>query len=46
MTIAQILKFSADKLIARGIDTPFLEAEILLSHVLKKPQEFLFTHGE
>jgi release factor glutamine methyltransferase len=28
------------------IDNPHLEAEILLSHILKKPREYLFAHPE
>lgn len=46
MTIAQALKFAAAKLNSAKIYLPSLEAEILLSHILKKPREFLLAHGE
>ncbi|MDD4271785.1 MAG: peptide chain release factor N(5)-glutamine methyltransferase [Patescibacteria group bacterium] len=46
MTIAQALKLAAKKLSAREINLPHLEAEILLSEIIKKPREFLITHDE
>ncbi|MDO8592489.1 MAG: peptide chain release factor N(5)-glutamine methyltransferase [bacterium] len=46
MTIQQLLKLTIPKLTAQKIDNPHLEAELLLSHVLKKPREFLLAHGE
>jgi release factor glutamine methyltransferase len=46
MTISQSLKLTIDKLTAKNIDIPHLEAEILLSGILKKPREFLLAHGE
>lgn len=46
MTIAQALKFAAAKLNSAKISLPDLEAEILLSGILKKPREFLLVHGE
>lgn len=46
MTIAQSLKFAADKLTAGKIHIPHIEAEILLSEILKKPREFIIAHPE
>lgn len=46
MTISQALKFVANKLRVKNINNPHLEAEILLSGILKKPHEFLLAHGE
>lgn len=47
MTIAQSLKLAIVRLNAGDItDNPHLEAEILLSKILKKPREFLLTHPE
>lgn len=46
MTISQSLKFAVDKLTAKKINLPHLEAEILLSEILKKPREFILAHGE
>lgn len=47
MTIAQSLKLAIARLNAGDItDNPHLEAEILLSGILKKPREFLLTHPE
>jgi len=46
MTIFQTLKLATAKLSAKSFDSPRLETEILLSHVLKKPCEFLLAHGE
>jgi release factor glutamine methyltransferase len=46
MTIAQALKFATAKLNNKKIKIPHLEAEILLSEILKKTREFLLAHGE
>lgn len=46
MTIKQALKQAAQKLAAAGIDSSALDADILLSFVLKKPKEFLYTYPE
>jgi len=46
MTITQILKLAVAKLSSKKIKFPHLEAEILLSEILKKPREFLLVHGE
>jgi release factor glutamine methyltransferase len=46
MIIFQSLKFATAKLSAKHIDLPHLEAEILLSSIIKKPAEFLLAHGE
>ena len=44
--IKSILLTSTQKLKQNKIKNPHLEAEILLSHVLKKPREYLFTYPE
>ena len=46
MTISQTLKLAISKLGSVKIDFPHLEAEILLSAILKKPREFLPAHEE
>ncbi|MDP2736815.1 MAG: peptide chain release factor N(5)-glutamine methyltransferase, partial [bacterium] len=46
MTLGQILIDGAGKLNQRQITNPHLEAEILLSKILKKPREFILAHGE
>ena len=47
MTIKQTLKLAIAKLSTSKITrNPHYEAEILLSHILKKPREFLLAHGE
>lgn len=46
MTIKLILANATQKLKKHKIQFPHLDAEILLSHVLKKPKEYLFSHGE
>ncbi|MDP2708616.1 MAG: peptide chain release factor N(5)-glutamine methyltransferase [bacterium] len=46
MTVSQTLKLAAKKLNSKNIANPCMESEILLSHVLKKPREFILTHGE
>ncbi|MFH0923530.1 MAG: peptide chain release factor N(5)-glutamine methyltransferase [Candidatus Falkowbacteria bacterium] len=44
MTISQALIDAEEKLKQAKIPNPRLDAEILLSHVLKKPREYLFTY--
>ena len=46
MIIKQALKLATAELSAHGLKLPRLEAEILLSWVLKKPREFLLAHAE
>jgi release factor glutamine methyltransferase len=46
MSIGQLLRLGADKLNQHKITNPHLEAEILLSGIIKKPREFLLAHGE
>ncbi|MBU0637138.1 MAG: peptide chain release factor N(5)-glutamine methyltransferase [Patescibacteria group bacterium] len=46
MIIAQIIKLAAAKLIINKFNNPYFEIEILLSHILKKPREFILTHPE
>lgn len=46
MNIREILKQAANKLNSAKIKNPYFEAEILLSHNIKKPREFLLAHGE
>ncbi len=46
MNICQVLKENTLKLKKKNITNPHLEAEILLSHILKKPREFLLAHPE
>ncbi len=46
MKIEEVLAEGYGKLEKRGSDNPHLEAEILLSHILKKPREYLFAHPE
>ena len=46
MTFTQALKLAAARLTAGRINLPHLEAEILLSGILRKPREFLLAHGE
>lgn len=43
-TIKELLRSSYDVL--KHIETSHLDSEVLLSHVLKKPREFLHAHGE
>lgn len=44
MKISEVLKTVSEQFYKIGIKNPALEAEILLSYILKKPQEFLFTY--
>jgi len=46
MTIEQALKLAIDKLNTKKINLPHLEAELLLSEILKKPREFILAHAE
>lgn len=46
MNVEQVLKLATAKLKAKKISPPYLEAEILLSAILKKPREFLIIHPE
>jgi len=46
MTITATLKWSTKQLKRAGIASASLDAEILLSFVLKKPREFIFSHPE
>lgn len=46
MTINQALKLNIQKLSQKGIERPDLEAELLLTSVLKKDRSFLLAHGE
>ena len=46
MTISESLKLASSQLKTGHINNPHLEAEILLSAVLKKPREFILAHGE
>ncbi|MFH0955951.1 MAG: peptide chain release factor N(5)-glutamine methyltransferase [Candidatus Falkowbacteria bacterium] len=47
MTITQSIKLAVTKLKSSdATNVPHLEAEILLSETLKKPREFILSHGE
>jgi len=46
MTIKQALSETTNQLFKNKTKFPHLEAEILLSHILKKPREYLFAHPE
>lgn len=46
MTISQALAQAKRKLIAKQISSAQLDAEILLSSILKKPREWLLAHDE
>jgi len=46
MTISQALTKAIQKLQQNKIPTPHLDAEILLSHILKKPREYILAHPE
>ncbi|MFH1522503.1 MAG: peptide chain release factor N(5)-glutamine methyltransferase [Patescibacteria group bacterium] len=46
MTICPILTNNTNKLKKKRIPNPHLEAEFLLSHILKKPREFILAHPE
>ncbi len=44
LTLAEALYLAAQKLTGAGISTARLDAELLLSHVLRKDRTWLFTH--
>ncbi|MFA5029464.1 MAG: peptide chain release factor N(5)-glutamine methyltransferase [Patescibacteria group bacterium] len=46
MTAKQALAAASKKLQNSGITSAGLDAEVILSFVLKKPREFLYAHGE
>lgn len=46
MTIRQALDTGAKKLMSKKINSARLDAEVLLSHALKKPREYLIAHWE
>lgn len=46
MDIRSSLLYIAGRLSESGIEHPAMEARILLSHLLRKPKEFLISHGE
>ena len=46
MEIKEALRWSTEKLSKGGINSASLDAEILLSFVLKKPKEFLYAYPE
>ncbi|MFH1427124.1 MAG: peptide chain release factor N(5)-glutamine methyltransferase [Patescibacteria group bacterium] len=46
MTIEEILSDSINKLMQNNKKSPHLEAEILLSHIIKKPREYILAHSE
>jgi len=46
MTITQALASAAEKLQAKKISSARLDAEVLLSYVIKWPREYLWAHGE
>ncbi len=43
-TIGSLLQWTQDYFARHGIDTPRLDAEILLAHVLKKDRIYLYAH--
>lgn len=43
-TLARLLDSIRGYFQAKGVDSPRLDAEVLLSHVLKKPRIYLYTH--
>ncbi len=45
-TIGKILKWTEQYFQKAGLDSPRLDAEVLLSHVLKKERIFLYVHFE
>lgn len=46
MTVKHALTWAINKLKAKKITSADLDAEVLLSHTLKKSREYLFTHPE
>jgi len=45
MTLSQSLKLAINNLKTAGVDSPIVDAEVLLSFVLAKPKEYLYSHG-
>ena len=43
-TIGSLLKWTEGFFVEKGIDTPRLDAEILLAHVLEKERIYLYAH--
>ncbi len=43
-SIAEVLEWTRQHFEKRGIDSPRLDAELLLSHVLAQPRLYLYTH--
>ena len=43
-TIGKILKWTEQYFAEKNIDSPRLDAEVLLSHVLKKERIYLYVH--
>ena len=43
-TIGSLLKWTEGFFAEKGIDTPRLDAEILLAHVLEKERIYLYAH--
>ncbi|HTL39584.1 MAG TPA: HemK/PrmC family methyltransferase, partial [Methylomirabilota bacterium] len=46
MTIQQLLNLATQKLSQSKSTSPLLDAEVLLSHLLDQPKEYLFTHAD
>ncbi|MBU1131419.1 peptide chain release factor N(5)-glutamine methyltransferase [Patescibacteria group bacterium] len=46
MTIKEALSWVAQKLKEQNINSAFLDAEVLLSFILQKPKEFLYTYPD
>src|ERR1044071_1051428 len=46
MTVLEIIKRSADFLARKGVDSPRLQAELLLAHLLKMPRMKLYLNFE
>lgn len=44
MTVMEALRWANNKLKKTGVDSPMLDAEILLAHVLDVPKSWLFAH--
>ena len=43
-TIGKLLKWTEQYFTSKGVDSPRLDAEVLLSHVLDKPRIYLYVH--
>ena len=46
MNIAQALKLAEDSLRKNSIESPSLDAQVLLAHCLGRPKHYLFSHPE